>query len=342
MSVSLYHILNWKCTALAKRSLAAAGVAGMVLTAPAARLEAHPSSPPAAEAVLAADASPLLAPASIRPTAQELAASGITYNEASLKQICEYSYPLPKLLLYRLGAEGAYARSADEKLYWTWHIYIDHPLCKDELNKALKSFSPERAAWLRSCIKNARAQHARPFAGIMGYDGWYEECGMMPPQPGADYSEPNGGAKAINPGSGEPPKISDHYIRRYYAIVNGQEKIIGESFNFVIDDHAIDLDGDGSKELVCSCTYGGSGTQRVYIFRRNGSEIERGQLDYDKLGLTGWSHWGNMASANYYDAKRGAFIVEYPGPSYPKDPQRLIRKASYADFSWESFEPTQN
>lgn len=342
MSNYPYHLPDWRFTAPIKHCLAAAGVLGVILITPAAQLEAHPSSLPYAESMLTTEASPLLAPAALRPTAQELAASGIAYDDASLKQICEYDYPLPKLLLYRLGAEGASAKLADEKLYWTWHIYIAHPSYKDELNKALSSFSPERAAWLRSCVKNARAQHARPFAGIMGYDGWYEECGMMPPQPGADYSEPNGGAKAINPGSGEPPKISDHYIRRYYAIVNGQEKIIGESFNFVIDDHAIDLDGDGSKELVCSCTYGGSGTQRVYIFRRNGSEIERGQLDYDKLGLTGWSQWGNMSSANYYDVKRGAFIVEYPGPSYPKDPQRLIRKASYADFSWESFDPAQD
>ena len=339
MSNYLYHLPDWRFTAPVKHSLAAAGVLGVILTCPSARLDAHPSPHPPAESVLPADASPLQAPAAIRPSAEELAGSGIAYNEAYLKELCEYGYPLPKLLLYRLGAEGAYAEAADEKLYWTWHIYIDHPSCKDELEKALNSFSPERASWLRGCIKSARSRHAEPFAGIMGLNGWYEECGMIPPQPGTDCSVSEAGCSASDSKSGKPPKTTGHCIRRYYAAINGREKIIGESFSFVIKDRAVDLDGDGVKELVCSCTYGGSGTRRVYVFRRNGGRIERGQPDYDKLGLTGWEHWGAMSSASYYDAERGVFIVEYPGPDYPKNPERLIREAGYADFSWKDFDP---
>ena len=85
---------------------------------------------------------------------------------------------------------------------------------------------------------------------LFGRDGYYEESG------------------------------EGHIIRTYYLReLNGRTDVpVAESFGFGIDDHAVDLDVDGVDELVCSCTFGGDGARRVYVYRLNGDTVEQGCL----------------------------------------------------------------
>ena len=47
--------------------------------------------------------------------------------------------------------------------------------------------------------------------------------------------------------------------------------------------YVADPDGDGENELICNCTYGADGTQRVFIFRNNAGIIEVGSFDETRM-----------------------------------------------------------
>lgn len=61
---------------------------------------------------------------------------------------------------------------------------------------------------------------------------------------------------------------ADGFSTNYYiAQTDGRETCIAESWGWERDDTAVDLDGDGVKELVCNVTYGADGAQRVVVYR---------------------------------------------------------------------------
>ena len=105
-----------------------------------------------------------------------------------------------------------------------------------------------------------------------------------------------------------------HMLWHYYAEIDGEERCIGEYFGFGGPEAwSADVDGDGLTELVCNCTWGGDGAQRVYVFRNNNGVIERGELDEvtfyrDELGFAIMSPPGSLVER--YDPERNVFVVE--------------------------------
>ena len=104
-----------------------------------------------------------------------------------------------------------------------------------------------------------------------------------------------------------------HVQWHYIAKINGVEKCVGEQFGYNgLEAWSVDLDGDGVTELVCNCTWGADGAQRVYVFRNNGGVIEKGSI-YD------WSYYeaefkvdildaGSIAER--YDPDKNVFVVK--------------------------------
>ena len=139
---------------------------------------------------------------------------------------------------------------------------------------------------------------------LFGRDGYYEE-------------------------SGEGHIIRTYYLREW----NGKTDVsVAESFGFGIDDHTVDLDGDGVDELVCNCTFGGDGARRVYVYRLNGDTVERGMLDEECIELSDFFDWGVNAVQEYYDAAAGNFVLEYA----TKDSVRTVH-CGYEDFTFAGF-----
>ena len=128
-----------------------------------------------------------------------------------------------------------------------------------------------------------------------------------------------------------------HGFRSYFAQIGNEAVQVAESFGFAIDDHVVDLDGDGVTELVCNCVFGGDGARRVYVYRRNGALIERGSIVYDRLDLTAWDNWGANSTAEWYDPESGKILVEYASPASSTRSGTFIREADYAALAWEEY-----
>ena len=128
---------------------------------------------------------------------------------------------------------------------------------------------------------------------------------------------------------------TDHLITRtyYVPVENDGGHSIAESFGFAIDDYIVDLDGDGVTELVCNCQYGGDGHESVYVYRRNGTVIERGWLNWDASELLDFKDWGVNATRESYDPESGFFMLDY-------DTNRgdfASRAYHYKDFTFEEY-----
>ena len=71
----------------------------------------------------------------------------------------------------------------------------------------------------------------------------------------------------------------DWYERVYHADMDGKDVIIGESFGYgEPQDFVVDLYEDGVSELVCNCTFGGDGAQRVYTYQLVDGEVQVGTI----------------------------------------------------------------
>ena len=151
------------------------------------------------------------------------------------------------------------------------------------------------------------------FRSVMGLDGYYTDEELAP----------------------------SHYQRTYFTERNGQMVPIAESFGFTIDDHVVDLDGDGVTELVCNCVYGGDGAQRVLVYRRSGSTIQRGSIDYAKVNLTAWDNWGANSTAERYNPELGVFLVKYASLASSSGDGttsgKFLREVDYSAFAWENY-----
>lgn len=218
---------------------------------------------------------------SISPTAAELASLGIVYNKESVEDI--YSFSNYKLMMYVIGAKGAYREASEELLYRRWNDRGHLDWQSETFERAMSKLSQERITWIEERITILRKRHSMPFSNIMGLSGWYEEYEAAP----------------------------HHYTRRYYIKTDDGERQIAESFNFEPDDQQVDLDGDGLTELVCNCVYGGDGANRVFVYRRVGDAIERGRVDPTLLSLPDWYNWGVNSTGEHYDSERKVFEIEY-------------------------------
>lgn len=137
---------------------------------------------------------------------------------------------------------------------------------------------------VRSVLGTNRGTRTVAFDDIMGLSGF--------------YSETTDGANFIT--------------RRYYvpAVVGGYTPI-GGSFGYNIDDHVVDLDGDGVTELVCNCQYGADGAQRVFVYRLKNGAVEQGFCGSVYSTLPDYNNWGVNGSGEYYDADADEFVLGY-------------------------------
>jgi len=120
---------------------------------------------------------------------------------------------------------------------------------------------------------------------IMGFSAYYEEI-----------EEPDG-----------------FVIRNYYTkqSSNEESKLIAISWNCTIDDYIKDINQDGTSELVCNCIYGGDGHKEVIVYRWNGSQIEKGMVDWENLALDNLDYWGINAVQTEYNSSYNKIMVYY-------------------------------
>jgi hypothetical protein len=105
--------------------------------------------------------------------------------------------------------------------------------------------------------------------------------------------------------------------RKYYTQIDGSEICIAEVFGYVVPGPEIyskDLNDDGINELICNCIYG-TGAQRVYIYRNNNGNIERGHLSYDLWNSSlfpGISNQGSSYIQEKYIEETNTYEIKYP------------------------------
>ena len=114
----------------------------------------------------------------------------------------------------------------------------------------------------------------------------------------------------------------------YFGVADGGLLCLGESFGWETRDVLVDLDGDGTKELVCNCMYGGDCVQKVHVYRMEDGKVLEGCLD--SLDIP--AEWIQYAGALWseYDPERNVFILHYPsGPE--KDAETVTRETAGLD-----------
>ena len=126
------------------------------------------------------------------------------------------------------------------------------------------------------------------------------------------------------------------YERVYHADMDGVDVVIGESFGYGDPaDYIVDLYGDGVPELVCNCTFGGDGVQRVYVYQLVDGAVQVGtivQEDWTE-GYTG----PGTAIAEAYLPDDECFTVSYPGA----DGNPVESFFSVDDLVWNAYEPSE-
>ncbi len=138
--------------------------------------------------------------------------------------------------------------------------------------------------------KMPHATRENTFTDILGYSGYYVKIEETAP---------------------------GFIIWKYYAETAEGEKCIAEIFGYAAppepEAYSVDIDGDGTKELICNCLFG-TGAQRVYIYRNHGGVIEKGWLSYDrgnKALFPDMNDWGANAVNERYNPEKGVFEIEY-------------------------------
>ena len=100
-----------------------------------------------------------------------------------------------------------------------------------------------------------------------------------------------------------------------WTIYNGDGEEIACQFGFDCEDapdcYVADLDGDGEDELICNCTYGADGTQRVFIFRNNDGVIEVGTFDETRIASEIGEEISAIAYNVFYDEAQNSIVFVY-------------------------------
>ena len=120
-----------------------------------------------------------------------------------------------------------------------------------------------------------------------------------------------------------------------WTIYNGDGEEIACQFGFDCEDapdcYVADPDGDGENELICNCTYGADGSQRVFIFRNNAGIIEVGSFDETRMAREIGEELYALSYNEFYDEAQNCIVFVYiTGHEYGILPD---------DFSFSNYVP---
>ena len=120
-----------------------------------------------------------------------------------------------------------------------------------------------------------------------------------------------------------------------WTIYNGDGEEIACQFGFDCEDvpecYVADPDGDGENELICNCTYGADGSQRVFIFRNNAGIIEVGSFDEARIASEIGEELSAISYNVFYDEAQNCIVFVYiTGQEY-----RILPD----DFSFSNYVP---
>lgn len=125
-------------------------------------------------------------------------------------------------------------------------------------------------------------------------------------------------------------------LRTYYAVAaDGSHTAIALSFGWgEPEDYTVDLDGDGTEELVCNVAFGEEAVRRAYVYQRRPQGIYRGIPSPE--GLEGFVDSGDDAYWSAYDPAENRIRLHY----------RVAGAQEYAVVTYEgmgglTFEPFQ-
>lgn len=125
--------------------------------------------------------------------------------------------------------------------------------------------------------------------------------------------------------------------RTYYIYANGSILKAGEGFGFesaADGDYRDDLDGDGTEELICNCTYMADGVERVYVFRFRDGRVEEGELDkYEDIVPESELEGAGQISEKY-DPDLRAIVFTY----YAEDGEKTLELKDYERFTFSGYE----
>ncbi len=128
----------------------------------------------------------------------------------------------------------------------------------------------------------------------------------------------------------------DWYERVYHADMDGKDVIIGESFGYgEPQDFVVDLYEDGVPELICNCTFGGDGVQRVYTYQLVDGAVQVGTIVLEDwtAGYTGPEN----AVAEKYLPEDECYSVVCPDGNGGAAASYF----SVDELVWKAYEPTQ-
>ena len=107
---------------------------------------------------------------------------------------------------------------------------------------------------------------------------------------------------------------SSWYELQYHVDIDGEDVLVGESFGYGDpQDYIVDLDGDGTTELVCNCTFGGDGALRVYAYKMVDGAVQVG-VPNEVQFMIGYSGPVNAVAEEYLPEDE-CFYLGYPDGS---------------------------
>lgn len=103
--------------------------------------------------------------------------------------------------------------------------------------------------------------------------------------------------------------IRDYYYR---APTDGAVPVnIGQNFGFGIEDHCVDIDGDGASDIVCNRVYGGDGVEELFVIAKHKNKILHGYVDMERLALPDLYYFGAGAFRSKYDVNTNDIEIIY-------------------------------
>lgn len=123
------------------------------------------------------------------------------------------------------------------------------------------------------------------------------------------------------------------YMNHYYAVDGDSAACVAESWGFDgADDYAVDLDGDGVKELVCNVTFGADGVQAAYVYRVKDGKTESAAC-IDTAGLPEYqlAH----PAGSHYDPNTQ--IVTYTYQLRGEEERTMEQKLDYSSLKFTAF-----
>ena len=126
-------------------------------------------------------------------------------------------------------------------------------------------------------------------------------------------------------------------MRTYYAVEGDRTFPIAQAWGYhTAESYAVDLDGDGRKELVANVEYGADGHEDTLVYRRTGDTVEQGWLDLEGK-LPNFNNWGINAHSVRYDPAEGVFRVRYALKN--SDQYGTMEFRGLGDFQFETYSP---